>query len=150
MATSKTAMMKIRLAKKLGRDLPEGVAIDKDGNATINPEEAMDGALLPFGGYKGSAMALMVEVLTRTMFDIKDNERGFLFIFINPAVFKEINQFKKEVSELITNIKSSRKAEGVEEIFIPGERSEKIKQENLKKDYLEIDDKIIEDIRSLL
>ena len=155
MATSKTAMGKVRLAKKLGLELEPNCCIDKKGEATTNPEEAMEGALFPFGGYKGYSLALMVEILSKTMFGLggsKENvgKRGFFFMVFNPAAFQDINKFKEDVSKLVEDIKSAKKAEGVTEIFVPGERSEKLKQENLQKGYLEIDDKIIEEIKRMV
>ncbi len=153
MATSKIAMGKVRLAEKLGKKLPEDIAIDKDGQPTTDPTEAMNGALFPFDGkdgYKGSALALMVEVLSKTMFKVKPKKtRGFLFICFNPTVFQPIEEFEEDVANLVKEIKNSRKREGVEEIFVPGERSERLKQENSKKDYLDLDEKIINDIKEL-
>jgi LDH2 family malate/lactate/ureidoglycolate dehydrogenase len=155
MATSSIAMMKVRMASKLNQKIPEGVAIDKNGQNTTDPNEAMDGALLPFGGYKGSALALMVELLTKTMFkvDIHDEtkaNRGFLFIAFDPASFIDPEEFKKDVSVLASKIKTSRKAEGIEEIFVPGEKSETVRQKNLKNEYLDLEEKIINDIKALL
>lgn len=151
MATSQTAMMKVRLAKKLGENLPEDVAMDKDGKPTTDPSKAMDGVLFPFG----AALALVVEILAKTMFnvDIHDKikaNRGFFFVFFNPSVFQPIGEFKKNVAGLVDEIKNSRKAEGVKEIFVPGERSEKAKMKNIKNDYLDLDEKIIGDIKKLL
>jgi len=148
MGTSEMVMGKVRLADKLGRDLPQGVAIDKDGNATIDPKEAMDGALFPFGGHKGYCMALAIELLTKVMFNIEKKNRGYLFLCIDPSVYND--NFRSQVSELIENIKSTRKAPGVKEIFLPGERSERLKQENLKKGSIEVDDIIIGEIKGLL
>ena len=155
MATSKRALMAVRLAKKLGKKIPKGLAIDEHGNSTTNPDEALLGALLPFGDYKGSALALVVEILTKTMFDVdihdeKKAGRGFLFIFFNPKAFIDIKKFKKNVSQMAEEIKSLRHAKGVDEIFIPGERSEKERIQNSKKDYLEIDEKIIKEIKELV
>src|SRR5680860_224115 len=143
MATSKRALMAVRLAKKIGKNIPKGLAIDERGNSTTDPEKAMLGALLPFGDYKGSALALVVEILTKTMFDIdihdeKKAGRGFLFIFFNPKVFIDIKKFKKNVSKMADEIKNLRKEKGVDEIFIPGEKSEKERISNSKNDYLEI------------
>jgi len=76
--------------------------------------------------------------------------RGFFFICFDPVVFQPIEEFKQEVEKLVLDIKNSRKAEGVEEIFVPGERSERQKQINSKNDYLDIDEKIINDIKELL
>lgn len=46
-----------------GHEVPLGVGIDAQGNPTTDPNEVLKGAQLPFGGYKGSAIALMVELL---------------------------------------------------------------------------------------
>ena len=155
MATSKKALMAVRLAKKTGKKIPKGLAIDNKGNSTISPDEALNGALLPFGEYKGSALALVVEILTKTMFDIDINDnkkagRGFLFIFFNPKAFANIKKFKMNVSKMADEIKNLRKEKGVDEIFIPGEKSEKERIKNSKKDYLEINGKIIKEIKSLI
>jgi len=146
-ATGITNMGKVRLAEKLGQEVKPPTYLDKDGQETINPAEVI--GILPFGEHKGYALALFTEVISKTIFNI-DEGRGFFFLAINPSVFQNIDQFKENVSKLTKEIKNSRKAEGVDEIFFPGERSEKTKQENLKKDYLDLDEKIINDIKALL
>ncbi len=62
-ASSAMARGEIMIAKRDGHDLPPGAAIDRDGNPTTDPAAALEGAQLPFGGYKGSAIALMVDLL---------------------------------------------------------------------------------------
>ncbi len=151
MAASKIALMKIRLAKKLGKTIPLGWAIDKKGKSTIDPEEALTGAVLPFGGYKGSGLALMIELLTKTLFNIDINNkqkanRGFLFICIDPSVFQNIDKYKTNVKAVIEKVKKSRKASGVKEIFLPGERAHLTRMKNTKKKYIELDKKIFNDI----
>ena len=47
--------------------LPEGVALGPDGNMTTNPQEALQGAQLPFGGYKGANIAAMVELMSAVL-----------------------------------------------------------------------------------
>jgi L-2-hydroxycarboxylate dehydrogenase (NAD+) len=140
MATSAYAMGKVRLALKLNQKLPEGVAIDKDGKPTTDPQEAMDGALLSFGGHKASGLALVVEILSRCLLDVhrKNDEvyRGYFFMMFDPSSFIELDKFKENVEELKQQIKSSRKADGFEDILLPGEMSDKIKEENLKKHSL--------------
>ena len=51
------------LAAREGHTLPEGVGVDAEGNASTDPNEVLKGALLAFGGYKGSSIAMMVELL---------------------------------------------------------------------------------------
>jgi delta1-piperideine-2-carboxylate reductase len=62
-ASSASARGEIMIHKRDGKSIPEGWAVDADGNPTTDPEAGLAGAQLPFGGYKGSAIALMVELM---------------------------------------------------------------------------------------
>lgn len=68
-ATSAFARGEIELYKRAGKPLPVGVAIDEDGNPTTDPQSALDGAMLTFGSYKGSALSIMVELLAGPLID---------------------------------------------------------------------------------
>src|SRR5690606_28751566 len=57
----------IELKRRAGKPLPEGWAIDVEGRATTDPEAALVGAMLPFGGHKGSAISTMIELLAGAM-----------------------------------------------------------------------------------
>jgi len=61
-ASSASARGEIQLHRRAGKPLPDGWAIDNEGNPTNDPVSALAGAQLPFGGYKGAALALMVEL----------------------------------------------------------------------------------------
>ena len=67
MATAAMAMGDVQIAARDGRDVPMGTGLDADGNLTTDPAAIAKGVLLPFGGYKGSAIALMVELLAAGM-----------------------------------------------------------------------------------
>ncbi|MDZ7748899.1 MAG: Ldh family oxidoreductase [Halofilum sp. (in: g-proteobacteria)] len=62
-ASSASARGEIQLHLRDGQPIPEGWAVGPDGEATTDPATALAGAQLPFGGYKGAAIALMVELL---------------------------------------------------------------------------------------
>jgi delta1-piperideine-2-carboxylate reductase len=62
-ATSMVARGEIELHRRTGRSIPEGWAIDRDGQPTTDPAAALDGAMLTFGSYKGSALSTMIELL---------------------------------------------------------------------------------------
>ena len=62
-ASSVKARGELLLHQRDGEPIPEGWAIDTDGNPTSDPTEALAGAQLPFGDYKGAAIALMIELL---------------------------------------------------------------------------------------
>jgi len=64
MATASMAMGEVQVAKREGHKVPRGTGLNKDGKETTDPAEIADGGvLLPFGGYKGSGIAMMVELL---------------------------------------------------------------------------------------
>lgn len=62
-ASSVMARGEVMLAAREGHELPDGVGVDAQGNPSNDPGEVLKGALLAFGGYKGSAIAMMVELL---------------------------------------------------------------------------------------
>lgn len=66
-ATSVSARGEIELHRRAGKPIPEGWAVDRDGNPTTDPQTALDGAMLTFGGHKGSAISTMVELLAGAM-----------------------------------------------------------------------------------
>jgi delta1-piperideine-2-carboxylate reductase len=66
-ATSVAARGELELYRRAGKQLPEGWAVDADGNPTTDPEAALAGAMLPFGGHKGSAISTMIELLAGVM-----------------------------------------------------------------------------------
>lgn len=68
LATSALAFGEVRLAAMRGESLPEGYGVDAQGNATTDPKKIIaGGSLLPFGGYKGSSLAMMVELLSAAL-----------------------------------------------------------------------------------
>jgi (2R)-3-sulfolactate dehydrogenase (NADP+) len=67
LALSVAARGKIVAAEAAGRPIPEGWAVDAEGRATSDPADALKGTLLPIGGAKGSALALMVEILAAAL-----------------------------------------------------------------------------------
>ncbi len=66
-ATSVAARGELELYRRADKKLPEGWAVDRDGHPTTDPEAALDGAMLPFGGHKGSAISTMIELLAGVM-----------------------------------------------------------------------------------
>jgi delta1-piperideine-2-carboxylate reductase len=83
MATAAMAMGEVQIAARDGHSVPLGTGLDADGNATTNPNEiTKGGVLLPFGGHKGSAIAMMVELLAAGLvnenfsFEAKEGDNG--------------------------------------------------------------------------
>ena len=156
MATSASARGKLLEALRKGQKIPENVALDCEGNPTVDPEAALKGSILPFGAHKGYALAFMVEILAgplvRAAFGkgVKgtanpDNmsTKGDLIMVIDPSKFVDINQFKEEVDEFVAEIKGSG-----ENIFIPGD----MEVNNIKKfreEGFSVDDALFKQLKEI-
>jgi LDH2 family malate/lactate/ureidoglycolate dehydrogenase len=143
MATSIVARGKIILAAERGEPIPEGWAIDKHGNQTTDAQEGLAGSVLPFGGPKGYALSLMIDIMAgaltgagfgprvNSLYDNFDEPQdvGAFFQLIDISQFADPVAFKANIDRMIEEIKSSRKAAGTEEIFLPGEIEFRIEEE---------------------
>jgi L-2-hydroxycarboxylate dehydrogenase (NAD+) len=140
MATSASARGKLLEAQRKGEMIPENVALDVDGNPTIDPEEALKGSILPFGAHKGYALSFMIEILagplvraafgkqvTGTANPNKMCTKGDLVVALDPSKFSNSETFKEEVDDFIAEVKGSGN------VFIPGDmevRNIKDRKEN--------------------
>ena len=100
MATASMAMGDVQIAARDGREVPLGTGLDANGQPTTDPAAIVKGVLLPFGGYKGSAIAMMVELLAAGMtgeqfsFEARDTDNkdggpprgGEMIIGMSPAI----------------------------------------------------------------
>ncbi len=162
MSTSLINRGKIRRAHKLGKKIPFGVALNKNGIITTNPKLALMGTQLPIAGVKGSGLAWMVDILSGVItgsnhsgkvkdpFDDFSNPQnvGHLFITINPKIFIG-NNYLKEIRKNIKIVKKLPKAKGFSSILYPGERKNKTYKKNLNKD-ISIPSQIVDEINNLV
>ena len=154
MATASMAMGEVQVAKREGHKVPLGTGLSKDGKETTDPGEIADGGvLLPFGGYKGSAIAMMVELLAGSLVGdnfsyetaAKDNNdggppRGGEFILaISPDKLSE-NDWDKHSNEFFDKMKS------MDGVRLPGERRHK---NRLDKGPRNINEELVNKIKSL-
>jgi L-2-hydroxycarboxylate dehydrogenase (NAD+) len=153
MATSAMTFYGLVRAKALGQPIPEGIAIDKDGHPTTDPQAAMDGALLSFDrSYKGSGLGLMVELLTGPLtgaqYVFSDGDWGTFFLAFSPNLLTEVDVFKQKASDLVQKVKQAKTHTGTP-VHIPGYDTLE-KAENLIKNngIIEIEDSIIEKLRT--
>ena len=140
MGTSAFMMTELMLRERLGEPLPEGVAIARGGAPTRDPAAARRGALLPFGGYKGFGLALMVQALGVLAGSATEqsSDFGYLFIAFKPDLLGPADVGEQRVTELIERVKAVPRQPGVDEIRIPSERAFRTR-ERLLREGLEID-----------
>src|ERR1700756_1243021 len=125
MGTSAHMMTEVMLRERLGEQLPEGVAIGPGGEPTRDPTLARRGALLPFGGYKGFGLALMMQALGLLAGSGSDGESeyGYLFVAFRPDLIGSADAFERQLTQLIERIKATPRRPGVDDIRIPSERA---------------------------
>ncbi|RCK21742.1 Ldh family oxidoreductase [Thalassospira lucentensis] len=130
MSTASVALGKIMAAKDAGRSIPEGWAIDADGNPATDPNTVA--ALLPMAGAKGSGLSLMIEMLASVLAGnavigpvltgIKKGGFNGLVMAINPVAFGEQDTFGDEVARLADAIHRLEPVAGNDAVLLPGER----------------------------
>jgi LDH2 family malate/lactate/ureidoglycolate dehydrogenase len=132
----------LQFRQRLGIPLPEGVAIDEHGRPTTDAGAARRGAILPFGGHKGYALALAMHALGVLCEGTADPESaGYLFIAFKPDLFVPLEDYRRALAAEIAAIKATPRQEGVDEIRIPGERAYRDRA-RLAREGIEIDRRI--------
>lgn len=143
----------ILMAIKDGVDIPEGVALGPDGKLTTDPEVARKGSALPFGGHKGYALGVMVQILSGIMMQGAPvpevgKDYGIFMLAIEPTTFIDMQAFQGGMQEFVDRIKGADKAEGVEEILIPGERAFREREVRLR-EGIEVDEGLLGELKRL-
>jgi len=144
MATSVSAMGKIIAFKHRGEKIPEGWAVDKDGNPTTDPEAALKGSLSPSGGPKGYGLGVMIALLAgllpgmptgREVLGTLDTEYrctvGDLFIVMDPKAFPGGETLAAGVKKYLDELRASKPGAGFKQVMVPGDPEYKLRQDRL-------------------
>lgn len=159
MATTVQAWGKILDARSKGKDIPEGWAVDENGDSTTDPMKV--NALLPIAGPKGYGLMMIVDILSGVLLGLpfgkhvssmyndlsEGRDLGQLHIVIDPSKFTNLDNFKKMISQTMDELKEIKPASGFDEVNYPGERSLQRKA-RYDKNGIEIVDDIYEYLKS--
>ena len=134
MATTGVARGKIYLARNKRVPIPLGWAINAAGEPTTDPQEAIDGIILPMAEHKGYAIAAMVDMLSGVLTGsgflsavhspYKTAEKsncGHLMIALDIAKFQPLAGFNARMEQFVSELKAVPLAKGFDEVFYPGE-----------------------------
>lgn len=160
-ANTVVARGKIYIARQQQIGIPRGWALNAAGEDTADPNEAIDGVILPMEGHKGYVIALMMDVLSGVLsgssfgsdvagpyqFDQRSG-CGHLAIAIRVESFIPIKDFNGRMDRLLNGIKSDSKAAGFSNIYYPGELEEKT-AERSRREGLALPDQTLADLREL-
>ncbi len=143
MATTTVAMGKIVKAKLEGKtSIPLGWAMDKTGEPTTDIETALAGLLMPLGGYKGSGLAMMVEILCGVLsggtmstgiggvyITSRPMATSHFFLAFDVARLMPLDEFRRRMDTLVAEVKSSRPASGFNEVLVAGDPEWRLEEE---------------------
>ena len=158
MATSTVAYGKIEMAEREGAPIPEGWAVDREGQATTDPAAILQGgALLPLGsdrehgGHKGYCLALMVDVLSGVLsganwgpftpsFTLRGDPPlrsvgqglGHFFGAMRVDAFREGAEFRAQIDDFVRTLRNTRPAPGTKGPLIPGDPEREAEEERAR------------------
>lgn len=128
-ATAGIAEGKLRVARAKGETVAPGLLVTSDGKPTIDPDDFFaGGAILPFGGHKGNGFSLLAQMLGVGLMGASGHRfrgplgvNGPIIVVIDISLFTELDHFIDEIEAQCARIKQSAPAEGVEQVYLPGE-----------------------------
>lgn len=133
-ANTVAARQKIFSYAREGWTLPEGWAMDSEGNPTTDPQKAIEGLLMPVGGHKGAGLAAMIDIVlgtlagglySRAICPNTDTSKAqhitHLFILMNPDFYENRDELDKNIAQYCKDFKGVRRKQDVAEILLPGE-----------------------------
>lgn len=144
MSPAVAARGKIRRAERRGESIPLGYALDAQGRPTTDPKAALAGVVLPIGGYKGSGLSMLMDILGGVIsgagfaggvadqyktYDRPQNV-GHFFLALRPDLFIPEADYRARMDTLIERVRACPKAEGFDEILIPGEPEARLEAEH--------------------
>ncbi|KAK1782369.1 Malate/L-lactate dehydrogenase [Copromyces sp. CBS 386.78] len=145
MAPSVAARGKIYKALRRGEKIPSDWALDGEGKQTDDPAKALEGVMLPMGGPKGSALAIMMDVFSGVLsgsafaggvtgpYDMsKPGDVGHFLVAIKPDLFMSLDEFRERMDVLYQKVVNSEKMHGVDRIYLPGEIEQLNEEQRLK------------------
>jgi LDH2 family malate/lactate/ureidoglycolate dehydrogenase len=152
-STAATTWGDVDLARAKGEALPKGVAVDPQGRPTVDPAAALEGAFLAWGGRRGSALAVAIQllgVLAGSAAVIGDAANfGLFFLVVDPKILMPDGEFSARVSEFRRTLAASRAQEGTPKVRVPGDGSLQRRKEALAAGVVTIDERVYRRIAAL-
>jgi len=144
MSPAVAARGKIRRAERRGESIPLGYALDAQGRPTTDPKAALGGVVLPIGGYKGSGLSMLMDILggvisgagfaggVADQYKVYDRPQdvGHFFLAMRPDLFVSADDYRARMDTLVARVRDCPRAEGFDEILIPGEPEARLEAEH--------------------
>jgi LDH2 family malate/lactate/ureidoglycolate dehydrogenase len=157
MALTPVALGKVMRAQAEGKEIPLDWGFrDRDGRPTTDPATALRGVIPAIGGYKGTGLSLMMNLLAGVLpggfhSGAVENigKRGQFFLVVSPTLFGEREPFLDEVESMVAQVKAGEPLPGVEEVFLPGEIEQRHYDEAVKRGAISYPNSVVSALRRL-
>lgn len=165
-AMSMGSDMKVHAMYNEGRRAPEGWFLDKNGKPSTDPVDYINGGVLvPFGGYKGYGLAVMVEMMAAllsgaaTTHTVKAWNKvpcelggnvGHFIMALDISKLTDLDDFVRRAEDLITELKGTELADGADKIYYPGEKEKDSIESCMDSGLVEVADDTLARIEELL
>jgi LDH2 family malate/lactate/ureidoglycolate dehydrogenase len=159
-STSVVARGKIIVAARTGKPIPEGWAIDPEGYPTTDANLALAGAVLPFGGPKGSALSFIIDILCgvltgaafashlNTLEDLTTVQNiGHVLCAVRTDLFLSDEEFRQRMDAILGMLRASAPGPGAERVLLPGEL-ELANETRMRKEGIDLAPTIAADLAS--
>lgn len=151
--TSAIIHAQVVMAGRLGERLPEGMAFDAGGQPTRDPAAALAGAFAPWGGHRGSGLAMVVQMLGMLAgspaLPGELEGFGFLAIAIRPDLLTDPAAFRREVSRYAAAVRASRPEPGGGPVRMPFDRSRAERARRRAEGVIEVAGPVLEALAAL-
>jgi LDH2 family malate/lactate/ureidoglycolate dehydrogenase len=132
------------LHRRTGEPLPEGVALDSNGQPTRDPVAALAGAIKTWGGHRGSGLSVVVQMLGALcggpVISPGTVDMAYFVIVIDPKIFLPEGEYPARVNELADEICSARPIDPQNPVRMPFARSAQLRRQNLQSGDIEVPD----------
>ncbi|MCB1741605.1 MAG: Ldh family oxidoreductase [Gammaproteobacteria bacterium] len=146
--TSSIMHGEIVLARRLGLQLPQGIAFDAEGEPTTDPDAALAGVVSAWGGHRGSGLAIVVQLLgamaAAPAMPLGMVDYGCLFVMMKPDLLMDANEYAEQVAEYARVIRATPPVKGGEPVRMPFDRSRATRERNRQADAVEVSDTVYE------
>ncbi|GGE51352.1 sulfolactate dehydrogenase [Agaricicola taiwanensis] len=151
---SSIMMSEATLARRLGQELKEGIAYDAEGNPTRDPAEGLEGAFAVWGGHKGSAFGITIQLFgllcNGALKPDPLSDCCLFLMFMKPDLLVDEATLRRQVSGYAETVRNARRIEQDKPVRMPFDRSARERQQRLADGHVEVADLVVEKLRNII
>lgn len=142
------------LAKRLGRDLADGVAYDDNGQPTTDPAKALEGAFKVWGGHKGSALAVAIQMFGllcgSSLKPDPLSDCSLFLMFMRPDLLTDEETLREQVSAYGDAVRSAQPIDALNPPRMPFDRSADERRRRLSENAIEVPDHVVQKLETII